>query len=84
MSVETVDRTRGELILRNKMQMEMLRIYIEEGIVSEDDPEACAEIFRQVSDVLDGNNPDYDSIRTALESGDYNTAALMLKTVIQV
>lgn len=84
MSVETTDRTRGELILRNKMQMEMLRIYIEEGKVSETDPQACANIFRQVSDVLDGNDPNYESIRTALESGDYNTAALMLKTVIKV
>ena len=84
MSVETADRTRGELLLRNKLQMEMLRIYIEEGKVAETDPEACAKIFRQVSDVLDGDDPHYESIRDALNSGDYNTAALMLKTVIEI
>ncbi|MFA6228066.1 MAG: hypothetical protein WC668_02665 [Patescibacteria group bacterium] len=84
MTVEIRDRTEGELSARNQVQRELLGKYLEEGKLSATDPEAMSKIFRQISDILDGDDPVYDSIRAAFKSGDHQATVDMLKTVVKV
>ncbi|MFA5125256.1 MAG: hypothetical protein WC473_05560 [Patescibacteria group bacterium] len=84
MSIETRTGTEEELTARNRMQRMLFGQYLAEGKVSETDPETMKKIFTQVSDILDGDNPAYDSIRIAFKSGDYDATVSMLKTVVEL
>ena len=41
------------------------------------------KMFRTVSDIIDSDDPDYESIKSAYESGDYDGAVRMLLTIFR-
>jgi len=76
-------RSAENLKNRNLMQRELLMKCMTEGLFTETDLESIKKISKLVSDIIDNPQEEYQSIREAYESGDYDFAARMLLDLIK-